>query len=142
MNELGQHRRCTFGAPTGKAGEAVGRVADQAEVVGDRRRWHAPLGAHPGVIVGEVATPVPQHDPVVADELGHVLVGRAHEDALDPLVGVEPDGRSQDTTPIIRGIEYAVEKRVDVINMSLTADPSEALKRAVKKAADAGIVSM
>ena len=66
----------------GRPGIAVRRVADEGEVVGDRGGRHAPLLADAGVVVGEVAPPVPQHDPVVDDELGHVLVRGTDEDAL------------------------------------------------------------
>ncbi len=52
--------------------------------------------AHPGVVVDEVAAPVPEHDPVVDDELGHVLVGRADDDPLDARVGREPPGGRPD----------------------------------------------
>ena len=43
MAELGQHRRRRFRAPAGQAGIAVGAVADQRQVVGDRHRRHAEL---------------------------------------------------------------------------------------------------
>ena len=39
---------------------------------------------------------VAEHDPVVVDELGHVLVGRADQDPLDRRVGREPAGRGGD----------------------------------------------
>ena len=64
-----------------------------------------------------VAPPVPQHDPLVDDELGHVLVRRADEDLLDPrvvarsarrpprdrVVGLELDHRPQDDAERLDG---------------------------------------
>ena len=87
----GQHRRRRTSTPQpGSPGKPSEVVADEPEVVRDRGRRHAPLRADPGVVVDEVAAPIPQHDPLVADELGHVLVGRADQDPLDARIGAEP----------------------------------------------------
>ena len=45
-----EHRGGRLRAPPGQAGEAVGAVAHQREPVGDRRRRHAELLAHPGFV--------------------------------------------------------------------------------------------
>ena len=81
---LGEHGRGRLAAPARQPREAVGTVADEPEIVRDRGRRHAPFLADPGVVVDQVAPAIPQDDAVVADQLGHVLVGRADEDPLDP----------------------------------------------------------
>ena len=52
--------------------------------------------AHAGVVVDEVAAAIPEHDPLVDDELGHVLVGRADRGSARPRVGGEPAGGGGD----------------------------------------------
>ncbi|WP_052343544.1 S8 family serine peptidase [Bacillus massiliigorillae] len=45
-----------------------------------------------------------------------------------------------DAFSIAKGIEYAIEKEVDVINLSISGEYSEAIEQAINKAHDAGIV--
>jgi hypothetical protein len=68
------------------------------------RRARASRGSRPatphsrddrGIVVGDPAASVQEHDPLVLDELGHVLVRRADEDLLDRRIrGEAPAGRS------------------------------------------------
>ena len=66
----GEHRRGRLGAPPGQAGEAVGAVADQREVVGDRLGADAELLAHAGLVEDDVLAPVELHDLRVAARTG------------------------------------------------------------------------
>jgi len=115
----------------GRVTGGVNFVTEPAnEVAGPR----CDLATHGTLVAGIIAG---RQDPA---SLFHGIAPDAEILPIRVLAKNPSDGRTQDTAPIIRGIEYAVAKKVGVINMSLTADPSEALKRAVKKAADAGIV--
>ena len=67
----------------GMPGVAIGRIADDGQPVGDRRRGDAPLRANAGFVVDDRPAAIPQDDPLATHQLGHVLVRRAHEDALD-----------------------------------------------------------
>ena len=104
-----EHGRGGLVAPAGEARVAVGRVADERQAVRDALGCDAPLRPHAGVVVGEVAAAIPEHDPLVTDQLGHVLVRGADHDPLDPrvrgesvgggadrVVGLELDHRPQD----------------------------------------------
>ncbi len=92
MGEARQDRGGGAGAPSGQAREAVGGVADQRQVVGDRSRWNAPLLVHAGLVDGQAAAPVPQDDAVAAHALGKVLVRGADPDAFD-IPPACPSGR-------------------------------------------------
>ena len=81
----GEHPGRALGAPAGQAREPVGRVADEAEVVGDRRRADAELLDHPGLVDDLALATVELHDPGPPDALTQVLVGRDDEHLLDPL---------------------------------------------------------
>ena len=64
-----------------------GKPSDESpttrQPIRDGLRRDAPLLADAGLVIHDPAAAVPQHDPLVADELGHVLVRRADEDPLD-----------------------------------------------------------
>ena len=80
-------RAADFGAPAGQAGEAVGGVADQREVVGDRRRRHAELLDHAGFVAHLPRAAVELHDAVAEHALRQVLVRRADQHARDARIG-------------------------------------------------------
>ena len=75
-----------FGPQPRKPGIAVGGVADEGQVVGNRRRRHAELGHDPRLVARRVAAAVQLHDARAPDRLRQVLVGRADHDALDARV--------------------------------------------------------
>ncbi|GIG65090.1 S8 family serine peptidase [Phytomonospora endophytica] len=106
-------------------------VTEPAEAVAGPR---CDLATHGTLIAGIIAG---IRDP---KSLFHGIAPDAEIVPIRVLADKPSDGRAQDTGPIVEGIEYAVERGVDVINLSLTAAPSGALKRAIEKAADADIV--
>ncbi|MFM1653991.1 S8 family peptidase [Brevibacillus sp. B_LB10_24] len=68
------------------------------------------------------------------------IVGIAPAAHLYDVHVFSPDGTAR-MSDIIRGINWAVERRMDVINMSFGASqPNQALYHAIKKASQAGIV--
>ncbi|MFC1679417.1 S8 family peptidase [Elusimicrobiota bacterium] len=93
----------------------------------------------------------PEADPM--DDHGHGthVAGTIGAAAAEMVVGVAPraslygvkvldaNGGGSYAT-IIAGIQWAVENRMDVVNMSLGGPSIEALEEAVKKAAEAGVV--
>jgi hypothetical protein len=101
--------RGRLGPPSGDAGDAVGRVADEGQPVGDRRGRDPPLRDDSGLVVDPVSQAVPKDDPRAAHALGQVLVGGAEDDLLDRgvvggapghgrerVVGLELDHRPRD----------------------------------------------
>ena len=83
----GAARQPPTSRPTLEAGEAVGAVAHEGELVGDRLGRHAELLPDAvGVVERPALAPVELHD-LAADALAEVLVGRADEHLLDPVVG-------------------------------------------------------
>ena len=105
----GEHQGSRLGAPARHAGDAVGRVAHQRQVVRDRLRADAELVAHAGLVQGDVPPAVEADDPVAGHELRHVLVRRADDDLVDVrlsaparggggdgVVGLELDHRPHD----------------------------------------------
>ena len=78
-----QHHPCRLRAPAGQAGEAVGGVADEREVVGDRRRAHAELLPHARLVDHPLLAPIELDHHRIHHALPEVLVGRADERPLD-----------------------------------------------------------
>ena len=96
MEVLREHRRRGLVPPAGQPGEAIGAVAYEREPVGDAFWLDAPLRPHRGLVVRDVASPIPKDDAVADDELGHVLVGRADHDPFDARIGGEALRRGAD----------------------------------------------
>ena len=86
----GEHRRRRPRPPAGQAGVAVRAVADERQPVGDRRRRHAELLAHPRLVAYLARAPVELDDAVAAHALRQVLVRRADDDLADPRIGRGP----------------------------------------------------
>src|SRR5665811_91427 len=80
------------GSPTGQPREAVGRVADQGQVIWDRLWSNAPTLYDAGSVDGSLAAAVAHHYSLVTDALGQILVRRADPDSLHarPLWGEWP----------------------------------------------------
>ena len=74
------------GAPARDAGNTVGRVAHQGQPVGDRCRRDAVLLLDTGVVDDKSPTTVDEHDALILDALGQVLVGATDQHASDALV--------------------------------------------------------
>ncbi len=80
-------------APAGEPREPVSVVADQREPVGDRRRRHAELLSHRGLVEQAPLPAVELDDPRIVDALGEILVVRADDHLLDArVVGRDPGG--------------------------------------------------
>ncbi len=79
--ELGEHRRGRFRAPSLQSRISVGAVADQRQVVRDRRRRHAELRDDAGFVANRARAPIHLHDARAADALREILVRRADDDA-------------------------------------------------------------
>src|SRR5690606_42148355 len=60
--------------------EAVRAVADECEIVGNERWWHAELLAHALLVADLVAAPIDLHHARAAYALSEVLVGRPDAD--------------------------------------------------------------
>lgn len=73
------------------------------------------------------------------NELGIAGVTGNQNVKILPVKVMDKNG-SGTALDIAKGIDYAVAKDVDVINMSLSGEYSETIDKAVQKAADAGIV--
>ena len=78
-----------------RPGEAVGGVAHQPEVVGDRLRSDPELRADPVGIDDLALATVVLHHPPADDALAEVLVGGDDQHLLDPLVGIGERGRGR-----------------------------------------------
>ena len=109
MREPCQHRGRRSRTPTRQARETVCGIADQAQIVRDRFRRHAPFRPYGLVVDSQSATPIAQHHALAADALGQILVGRADPDPFDRgpilpsrcrsrqgIVGFELDHRPDD----------------------------------------------
>ena len=83
----GQHGGRRLRPPPGQPGDAIGGVAHQRQVVGNRLGSNAETVDDAVPVVAHALAPVELHDaePVV-DDLGEVLVGGADEDAVHPGV--------------------------------------------------------
>jgi hypothetical protein len=68
------------------AGIAVGRIADERQVVGDQGWPYAELRTHAVFVDDLPRSAVDLHDPVTVDALGEVLVGRPDADLADGVV--------------------------------------------------------
>ena len=83
---LGQHRRRGFGAPAAQAWKPIGRIADERQVVGDRRGRHAELRDDAGFVADGARAAIHLHDPRAAHRLREILVGRADQHPIDARV--------------------------------------------------------
>ena len=81
--EHGGGRLC---APAGQTGKAIGRIADERQVIRDRRRRHAELRDHPRSSTTCSRAAVQLHDARSADALREVFVRRADVNAADARV--------------------------------------------------------
>ena len=86
MAEFREHGGGGFRAPPGQTRIAIGGVADECEVVGDRRGRHAEFRDHPGFVADDSRAAIELHDTGAANRLRQVLIGRADVDALDAWV--------------------------------------------------------
>ena len=84
--EAGEDGGGGFGAPAGEAGEAVGGVADEGEVVGDGGGGDTELGDDTGFVADDALAAVELDDVGATDALSEILVGGADEDLLGALV--------------------------------------------------------
>ena len=84
--EAGQHRGRGLGAPSRQTRIPVRRVADEREVVRNRRWGHAELCDDAGFVEGDPLTAIHLHDSRAADALCQILVGSADEHLLDAAV--------------------------------------------------------
>ncbi len=75
--------------------KAIGAVAHQREVVGDRRRPDAELLPHSVLVDHDALAPIELHDPRAGDALAEILVGRAEEHLVDSPVLLGDRGRSR-----------------------------------------------
>ena len=81
-----EHGGRRLGAEAGQAGIAVRGVADEREVVGDRRGRDAELLAHAVGVADFAALPIDLHDAAGNDALREVFVGRPDADFLDTRI--------------------------------------------------------
>ncbi len=89
-----EHRGRRLGTPAGQARESVRAVADEGEVVRDRRRRHAELGDDAVLVDQPRLAPVELDDPGAPHALAEVLVRRADDDLLDRWVVGRYRGRA------------------------------------------------
>jgi hypothetical protein len=85
----GQDGRGALGSPSGKARKSIGAVADERQVVGNRRGLHAELGDDARFVIGDLSHPIAEHDPLALDQLSEVLVDGAYDDLLDAWINPE-----------------------------------------------------
>lgn len=81
-----EHRRGRFRAPAPQAREAVGRVPDEREPVGNRCGADAPARAHRLLVDHESAAAIELHDAFPGHALREVLVRGANEHATHPRI--------------------------------------------------------
>ena len=86
MAKLGENGSRRLRAPARQARIAVGRVADQREVVGDRRRRDAELLDDAGLVARDARPAIQLDDARAAHALGEVLVRRADDHAFDTRI--------------------------------------------------------
>ncbi|HEV7708504.1 MAG TPA: type VII secretion-associated serine protease mycosin [Asanoa sp.] len=90
--------------------------------------------AHGTIVAGVIAGQKPE---------GSVFTGIAPKAKILPIRVLQSTGKEPGATPgqhIVSAINWAVDKNVDVINLSLTTDPTSALERAINNALDHGVV--
>ncbi len=143
--ELRQHARGRLGTPALQPRIAVGAVADQRQVVGDRRRRHAELRDDTGLVAQDPAQAVELDDASPLDALRQVLVGRADEHALDPrilggpgrggakrVVGLDldhrPDAHAERGQHLFEQRELRPQRRLDAL-AGLVAGPQVVAER-------------
>ena len=83
MTEAREHSGGRFRAPARQTGIAVGRVADEREIVGNGRRRHAEPGDDAGFVANRARAAVHLDHARSANALGQILVGRADDHAFD-----------------------------------------------------------
>ena len=112
----------------------AGKVLQGRDFLVPSTRGQCDEAAHGTLVAGVIAGRKPE---------GSVFTGIAPKANILPIRVLETTQRTNDpATPgnIAAAIEWAVEKDVDVINLSLTTDPTPALERAIKDALDSNVV--
>ena len=100
-----QQRGCRLGAESGESREAVGAVTHEGEPVGNRLGRNAELLADAVGVEQHFLAPI-ELEHLAADALTEVLVGRADDDLVDPLIGgrdaaaAEPSASSASSSTI------------------------------------------
>ncbi|MEV4624546.1 type VII secretion-associated serine protease mycosin [Asanoa sp. NPDC049573] len=111
-----------------------GKVLQGRDFLVPSTRGQCDEAAHGTLVAGVIAGQKPE---------GSVFTGIAPKARILPIRVLEKAGREQGTTAgehIVSAINWAVESKVDVINLSLTTDPTPALERAINNALDHDIV--
>ncbi|REF96121.1 type VII secretion-associated serine protease mycosin [Asanoa ferruginea] len=112
----------------------AGRVLQGRDFLVPSTRGQCDEAAHGTIVAGVIAGQKPE---------GSVFTGIAPKAKILPIRVLKSTGKEQGATPgahIVSAIDWAVGKDVDVINLSLTTDPTPALERAIKNALDHGVV--
>jgi membrane-anchored mycosin MYCP len=112
----------------------TGKVLEGRDFLVPSTRGQCDEAAHGTLVAGVIAGRKPE---------GSVFTGIAPQATILPIRVLEKAGREPGTTAgahIVSAIDWAVDKDVDVINLSLTTDPTPALQRAINNALDHGIV--
>src|SRR5437588_13104357 len=84
MDKLGENGSRRLCAPAWQARIAVGRVADQRQIVRDRRRGDAEFLDYSSLVIRDACAPIQLDDAGAADALREVFVRRTDYYAFDP----------------------------------------------------------
>src|ERR1700756_1354409 len=86
MDETAEDSGRRLRTPAAKARIAIGCVADERQVVRERRRRDTEFLNHPRFVRGDACAAIQLDDACAANALGQVLVWRADDDLIDARV--------------------------------------------------------
>jgi len=112
----------------------AGKVLQGRDFLVPSTRGQCDEAAHGTLVAGVIAGRKPE---------GSVFTGIAPKATILPIRVLEKTGKEPGATAgahIVSAIDWAADNDVDVINLSLTTDPTPALERAIKDALDHGVV--
>ena len=161
MPVVPQHLGGAFRAPAGNAGDAVGAIPHEAQVVGDGMGQNAEFLPHPGLVPHHVLAPVQGYHPVGSHHLRQILVRRAehhllHAGRVPPAVGRgaqgiiglnlhhRPDHEPQAGCRLFRQLELAQQFRRRILSGLVAGEQivAKGADNAVKGAGDVGHVGL